>query len=250
MPAIADQVTKLEHDHDDALANIDTLKAANAALTDALNAVTAEKAALEAKVGELSEYADGLIAMADGVANSALNMLKAARLPKGTPAAVIPYAPKTVIERLQAAGIVDGHATDSATDATAAQNTGAVALSIDDVVDRLGQVLINDDMPKPAPAQSAAPELAVGGDTAHLRLVTTADAPLVPAPPSAVEPMTLPTAESPISAVDRIKRHFLPAVTLMRRPADLKMRVDHDHDPGGLPMFLRRDTAFALAASR
>jgi hypothetical protein len=54
------------------------------------------------------------------------------------------------------------------------------------------------------------------------------------------KPAAVPIIE-PMSAVDRIKRHFLPAVTLMRQPVDSAMRVD----PGGLPMFLRRDTVFA-----
>jgi hypothetical protein len=94
MPAIADQVAALEHDHDDALAMIDTLTAANAALLDALNAVTAEKAALEAQLTELRLQADAMTAMVEKFANSALDMLKAARLPAGTPAEVIAYAPR------------------------------------------------------------------------------------------------------------------------------------------------------------
>jgi hypothetical protein len=93
MPAIADQVAALEHDHDDALAMIDTLSAANAALMDDINAITAEKAALQARIDELSTQADAMTAMAEKVANSALDMLKAARLPAGTPVEVIPFAP-------------------------------------------------------------------------------------------------------------------------------------------------------------
>ena len=151
MPAIADQVAKLEHDHSGALAEIDTLKAANAALTDALNAVTAERAALEAKVAELGEHTDGLIAMAESVANNTLNLLKAARM-KGTPAAVIPYAPKTATDRLQAASIANDHATDNPIDATAAQNPGA------------------------------------SGDENRIHLIAAADPPLIPAPPSWAEP--------------------------------------------------------------
>jgi hypothetical protein len=64
MSAIADQVAALEHDHSDALAKIDALNATNAALTDALNAITADKALLEARVAELSMRNDGMIVMA------------------------------------------------------------------------------------------------------------------------------------------------------------------------------------------
>jgi hypothetical protein len=52
----------------------------------------------------------------------------------------------------------------------------------------------------------------------------------------ALSRMSKPTA---LSFVDSVKRHFLP-----RRPVDVALPVD----PGGLPMFLRRDTVFARAA--
>jgi hypothetical protein len=87
MPAIADQVAALEHDHNDALAKLDELDAANTALIEAINTITAEKAALAAQN-------DRLMAMVESVGNTALEMLKAARLPAGTPAEVIPFAPK------------------------------------------------------------------------------------------------------------------------------------------------------------
>jgi hypothetical protein len=232
MPAIADQVAELEHDHIAALADIDALWAANAALTDALDAVTAEKAALEAKVAELSGHNDGLIAMAESVADSALNMLKAARLPKDTPAAVIPYAPRTTVERLQAAGIVNGHATDEST----------MSPGLGDIVNRVSQVLIDDDVLKPEPARQAAPEPFTGSDETHIRLVVAAGTPLVPASRGFLERMAPPLAEFPTSAVERIKRHFMPTVTLMCQPPDTERA-----DPGGLPMFLRRDTVFARA---
>ncbi|MCU1340366.1 MAG: hypothetical protein JWO19_5947, partial [Bryobacterales bacterium] len=189
--------------------------------------ITAEKAVLEAKVAELGEHIDVLIAMAESVANNALNMLKATRL-KGTPAAVIPYAPKTAIERLQAAGVVNGHATDNAMNA--AQNAGALSLGLGDIVNRVKRAPINDDMLNTGPA----------------RWPAAIDAPLIPAPPSLPEPAAPSIAESPTSAIDRIKRHFLPAVTLMRRPVDPPIRVSPD--PAGLPMFLRRDTVFARIA--
>ena len=204
MPAIADQVASLEHDHSDALAKIDALNATNAALTDAVNAITAEKAALEARVAELSMRNDGMIAMAEKVASSALDMLTTARLPAGTPAEVIPFAPKQ----------------KTVTTASVAPSVG------------LADVLITEEMLKPEPARQAVAQ-AIANDTVPRAVPST--------PP---KPAAVPIIE-PMSAVDRIKRHFLPAVTLMRRPVDLTMRVD----PGGLPMFLRRDTVFARAAA-
>jgi hypothetical protein len=201
MSAIADQVATLEHDHGDALAKIDNLSATNAALTDALNAITAEKALLEARVAELSMRNDGMIAMAEKVASSALDMLNAARLPAGTPAEVIPFAPK--LKTVSAASV-------------------APSVSLADVL---------EEMLRPEPARQA---------FAHAEANDTGPWP-VPSSPS--KPAAVPIIE-PTSAIDRIKRHFLPAVTLMRRPVDSAMRVD----PGGLPMFLRRDTVFAHTA--
>lgn len=198
MTAIADQVAKLEHDHSDALAKIDALNATNAALTDALNSITAEKALLEARVAELSMRNDGMIAMAEKVASSTLDMLNAARLPAGTPAEVIPFAPK--LKTVSAA---------------------SVAPSVS-----LAAVL--EEMLKPEPARQAVAQ-AEANDTRPW--------PALLRPP---KPAAVAISES-TSGVDRIKRHF--PVMLMRRPSDSAMRVD----PGGLPMFLRRDTVFARA---
>lgn len=201
MPAIADLVANLEHDHDDALAKIDALNAANAALIEAINAITVEKAALEARVTELSTRNDGMIAMAEKVASSALDMLNAARLPAGTPAEVIPFAPKPKV----------------------LTTTASVAPTVG-----LADVLITEEMLKSEPAPQAVAQ-------------ATANATGPRAVPSRPVPTAAPIIE-PTSAVDRIKRHFLPSLTLMRRPVDPAMRVD----AGGLPMFLRRDTVFAL----
>jgi hypothetical protein len=210
MPAIANLVATLENDHAEAMAKAELLTAANEALIEKINTIASEKAALEARVAELTEHNDALITMAEGVANNALNMLKATRLPKGTPAAVIPYAPKTATDRLQAASIANDHATDNPIDATAAQNPGA------------------------------------SGDENRIHLIAAADPPLIPAPPSWAEPTAPSVAEFPTSAMDRIKRHLLPALTLTRRPVDLSTPARHG--PGGLPMFLRRDTVFARMA--
>ena len=131
MPAIADQVAALEHDHDDALAMIDTLTAANAALMDALNAAAAEKAALEAKLAELRLQADAVAMMAEKFANSALDVLKAARLPASTPVEVIPFAPRP---------------------------KALVAASDPPGAEAIVQVLANDAAPPTAPAMSPEPD--------------------------------------------------------------------------------------------
>jgi hypothetical protein len=199
MPAIADLVASLEHDHAHALAKIEALNAANAALAEAINALTTEKAALEAKIAELGAHTDGMIAMVENVANGALDMLKAARLPSDTPAAVIPFAPKP----------------KTVTAASVAPSVG------------LADVLITEEMLKPEPARV--------NDTAPRTV-----------PSRAPKPAAAPII-APASAVDRFKQHFLPALTLMRRPVDQTMHVKHD--PGGLPMFLRRDTVFTRAAA-
>jgi hypothetical protein len=219
MPTIADQVASLEHDHNDALAKIDALNATNAALMDALSAITAEKAALEARIAELSMRNDGMVAMVEKVASSALDMLKAARLPAGTPAEVIPFAPKLKTV-----------------------NPASVAPSVG-----FADVLITEEMLGPEPAGRAVAQ-AIANDTVVLPAILASASLTVPrlVPSRPPKPAAVPIIE-PMSAVDRIKRHFLPAVTLMRRPIDLTMRVKDD--PPGLPMFLRRDTVFARVAA-
>jgi hypothetical protein len=129
MPAIADQVAALESDHADALAKLDVLNAANAALIEAINTITAEKAALAA-------HNDSLMAMVESVGNSALEMLKAARLPAGTPAEVIPFAPKP----------------KTVTTASVAPSVG------------LADVLITEEMLRPEPAWQAVAQ-AMASDT-------------------------------------------------------------------------------------
>jgi hypothetical protein len=62
-------------------------------------------------------------------------------------------------------------------------------------------------------------------------------------PPKATNSLAVPINE-PASVVDRIKQRFLPAVSFTRRPD-----VIGDGEPGGLPMFLRRDTVFARKAA-
>jgi hypothetical protein len=98
----------------------------------------------------------------------------------------------------------------------------------------LADILTAEEMLEPEPARQAVAQ-AMANDTVPRAVPST--------PP---KPAAVPIIE-PMSAVDRIKRHFLPAVTLMRRPIDLTMRVKDD--PPGLPMFLRRDTVFARVAA-
>jgi hypothetical protein len=192
MPAIADLVATLEVDHADALMKIGVLTAANATLADALNAVTAEKAALEARVTELSARADSMLAMAEKVATGALDMLRAARLPADTPPDVVPFAPKPKT--------------------TAAASMFAGPFIYDEMLKPAVQVEVSDDGPR----------------RVHLG-----------PPKSAAVPINEPT-----SVADRLKQRFLPAVSFTRRPD-----VVEQADPGGLPMFLRRDTVFRKAAA-
>jgi hypothetical protein len=139
--------------------------------------------------------------MAEKVASSALDMLNAARLPAGTPAEVIPFAPK--LKTVSAASV-------------------APFVGLADVL---------EEMLKPEPARQA-----------FARAETNDTGPW-PVPSISSKPAAVPIIE-PTSAIDRIKRHFLPAVTLMRRQVDLAVPVDS----AGLPMFLRRDTVFSRIA--
>lgn len=96
MPSIADQVETLEHDHAAALAKLDALQSANAALMSANTALQAENTALQASVEDMKQYVADTRAMADSLAQSALDMLRASRRPVGTPAEVIQFAPKNI----------------------------------------------------------------------------------------------------------------------------------------------------------
>ncbi|SHH20642.1 DUF4200 domain-containing protein [Bradyrhizobium erythrophlei] len=206
MPAIADQVATLEDDHATAMASIDAQNATIEKLKLSLAAMTKEKLALEARVAEYQKHKDETIAAVEALASSTLDMLRTVQRPAGMPAAVVPFAPKGK---------------------TATGLPIVASAGFDDV-------LITEDMLKPEPPQPSV--AAVGthlGDEIDTRILATDRAPVVTAP-----------RPGPTSAVDRIKRHFLPALTSTRRPGDSAMRVD----PGELPMFLRRDTVFARTA--
>ena len=60
MPAIADQVSALEHDHSDALAKIESQNRSLETLTLSLAAITKEKLALEARIVAVADYFDAL----------------------------------------------------------------------------------------------------------------------------------------------------------------------------------------------
>lgn len=86
MPSIADQVSTLEHDHAAALAQIDALTAANAALSSANTSLQTENAALQAAVSDMNHYVASTRSMAEELANSALDMLRASRRQVSAPA--------------------------------------------------------------------------------------------------------------------------------------------------------------------
>lgn len=93
MPTIADQVTTVEHDLVAALAQIDALSAAKAALESANASLQRDNVGLQLEVNDMKHYVDDTRAMAETLANSALEMLRASRRQVGGQAEIIPYAP-------------------------------------------------------------------------------------------------------------------------------------------------------------
>lgn len=81
MPAIADQVSSLEFDHANALAQIESLTAEIEALTSAHSNLSAQHDAVLAENDALNKYADEIRTMVESVATGALKMLHAARAP-------------------------------------------------------------------------------------------------------------------------------------------------------------------------
>jgi hypothetical protein len=79
MPKIADQVTAIEHDLNAALATIDQLTAANSALVSANTSLQRDNVALQLEVNNMKHYVDDTRTMADELAASALEMLRASR---------------------------------------------------------------------------------------------------------------------------------------------------------------------------
>lgn len=91
--SIADQVDTLEHDHAAALAQIDALNAANAALASANASLQRDNVGLQLEVNDMKHYVDDTRAMAEQIAQSAYDMLRASRRQVGGQAEVIPFAP-------------------------------------------------------------------------------------------------------------------------------------------------------------
>lgn len=266
MPAIGDQVASLEHDHADALAKIDSLTAANAALTNLLNSLTTENAALH-------KYADEIKAMVESVAGSALKMLQAAQ----APIAVVKVAETAVADVEKAAA----EGADALT-----QKVTAIRLAAAEHVANLAGTTVEGAILPPPPnfggmdrASSPYWKNTVAGDSGD-------EQPTRVSPPPSLSgqmPQFYDDHAAPVvpphngftqteaesigaaatkwgrgiaadlaavpEAVERMLHHSSASSTQIRRPVDLTMHVDHTDE--GLPMFLRKGTAFdALARTR
>lgn len=79
MSSITDQVQALEADHADALTQIASLMSDNASLKSQNVALTSENAALLAKCDELTRHSADVRDMAEQIASSTLDMLRASR---------------------------------------------------------------------------------------------------------------------------------------------------------------------------
>lgn len=204
MAAIADQVTSLENDHAVALAQIQTLTAQLGAVTSAHAALTTTHAATLAENDGLNKYADEIRAMVEGVATSALNMLKAARSPVAV-AEPLPIMPATTLNL----------------------TTPALALGAEPVVLPASPPIAPEAPATITPVPPAAP-MWVNNVLEKVEAAASdlkADVENIPA------------------AVDRMLHHSsAPPVTKISAPVDMTMIVEHDD--GGLPMFLRRGTVF------
>lgn len=284
MPALADSIAALEHAHEDALAKLEALTNTHNLTTDLVKALTSEKAALEAQVAQLGTHSSEMLAMVESVANSALAMLRTAKIAPSIPA-------------LTTATI--GALIPSAT----------VGLPALDLATRIGKVLINDDMLKPDAVPQAAlidsinarqnalradfeqkmlPELSKAPFTAtpeqveaiiaaspnaqqvvadimandstaapvaapeqidaiiaeHIDAITATPEPVQGDSGDESDHAPLaPFAEPPATAVDLMKRHLLPPVTLVRAPAPNRAALVEQQNVA-LPIFLQRDTVF------
>lgn len=245
MPAIGDQVASLEHDYTAALAKIDSLLAENAAIKAAHAAVTADNAAL-------NKYADEIKAMVESVANGALKMLEAAQFP--IVAAVEKEVVKVVAEvKTEATRLFD----------PPPSITGALPLA--PVIDEINAAALVAIDPRWRNADGS--QIAAAGDSGDEQPEPVPQ-PEPPAAPISEPPAQTGAAESPFAsigaaiskeaarveaeiaavpdAVNRMLHHSSGSPTTIRRPVDMTMHVDHDEE--GLPMFLRRGTAFDTMA--
>lgn len=92
--SIADQVHDLEHDHAAALAQIEALNADRAALSSANASLQRDLVAAQLEINDMKSFVDDTRAMAEQLAESAMAVVRASRRQVGTPAEVVPFAPK------------------------------------------------------------------------------------------------------------------------------------------------------------
>lgn len=258
MPAIGDQVASLEHDHADALAQIDMLNAKNAALLSANSALSSENAAL-------NKYADEIKAMVESVATGALHMLQAARAPITAAVEKVVTEVETEVKsaasnaldfvvavKKAALANVDGKLTAVQLDAVNAKQPPSIEQQA--VIADILHADSGDEQPLVPAASSRADQVE---HISNLAGTTTDGALLAPDLSGGIDRTAQPfwkntaaEVESKIAeipeAVERILHHSsassAPPVTSIRAPVDMTMIVEHDGE--GLPMFLRRGTAF------
>jgi hypothetical protein len=207
MPAIADQVTGLEHNYVAALGQIDSLLSTNTALNALIASLNADKAGLEAQLADLNKHVDDVKAMVENVATGALTMLKTVRAKAETTAKAV---------------VTEGAKVTAEVEKTVSNGIGAA----------LGLV-------PEAAAPPIAPVVAepVAGDSGDEQPVKAA---VMPA--NTLVPAQAPTLVQKVeSAVDRMLHHSSGSPAHIMRPVDMTMHVEHDD---GLPIFLRRGTVF------
>ncbi|MGZ5988756.1 MAG: hypothetical protein ACXWLZ_06880 [Rhizomicrobium sp.] len=214
MPSLAEQIATLESDHTAALALIDTLKAEKAALMSANSSLLAENTTLVAQYNDMRHYVDDARTMAEHLASSALDMLRASRRQVGTPAEVIPFAPK-----------------------------GPFSPALQAKIDGEKLLAAGTRTPEP-PAQQAVAEIMAGdsGDE------TDVDHEIDKAETDLGVTLSPDERASAKAAVLDVRRHrTVPPINAFKpvdRDAEGRpMMVTHDRD--GLPIFLKRDTTFA-----
>lgn len=102
MPAIADQVATMEHDHAAALAQIDELTSSLAAVKAALSSAVNENLTLRDQNQDLTAFANETRATVETLALGTMELLRASRRPVGGVAAatVLPFAAKPKLDRV------------------------------------------------------------------------------------------------------------------------------------------------------
>jgi len=229
MPTITEQVAALECEHAAGLAQIESQNASIETLTLALAAMTKEKLELGAKLADMKQREDETIAAVEALASSALDMVRTAQRPVGTPAAAASFAPSAGLANVPVADLPKPESPQQSAvakdGAGEKPDSGASAARPAPAVQRPAPY----GQPEPAHGERELPMFLRRGASFDAR-----------ARISGASPIGAPT-----SAVDRIKRHLLPALTLMRGQGAPPNAPRKD---GGLPMHIRRDTVFPRAA--